>query len=75
MGEVLGWFADAGLEFVRGIPSLTPDDTALPDEGLFTPAKQGSSLDRFVVQTAEIWRGSHEGGFFLMVGRKPERVG
>jgi SAM-dependent methyltransferase len=72
MGEVLHWFADAGLEFVRGIPSLTPEGAALPSEGLFTPESAGSAFDRFAVQTAQIWKGSREGGFFLMVGRKPD---
>jgi SAM-dependent methyltransferase len=72
MGEVLRWFTDAGLEFVRGIPSLTPEGAALPSDRLFSPESPGTPLDRFAVQAAQIWKGSREGGFFLMVGRKPD---
>jgi carbamoyltransferase len=72
VGEVLRWFADEGLEFVRGIPSLTLEGAALPSGGLFTPESPGTAVDRFLVQTAQIWKGSREGGFFLMVGHKPE---
>jgi SAM-dependent methyltransferase len=75
MGEVLRWFADAGLEFVRGIPSLTPEGAALPVDDLFRPESAGTRLDRFAVQAEQIWKGSREGGFFLMVGRKPDARG
>jgi hypothetical protein len=37
-----------------------------------SPTSTGTPLDRFAVQAAQIWKGSREGGFFLMVGRKPD---
>jgi SAM-dependent methyltransferase len=71
MGEVLRWFEDAGLEFVCGIPSLRADGGDLPSQGLFHAEPPSTALDRFAVQAAQIWKGSREGGFFLMVGRRP----
>jgi SAM-dependent methyltransferase len=70
MGEVLGWFADAGLDFVRGVPSTKLGGEALPAGGLFAPESPGSWFDRLIVQAVQIGAGSREGGFFLMIGRK-----
>jgi SAM-dependent methyltransferase len=70
-GEVLEWFRDNGVEFVRGIPALRPDDDGLEGVGLFEPQSAGSSLEHFIVQAAEIFApGQREGGFFIMIGRK-----
>jgi carbamoyltransferase len=69
MGEVLDWFDRTDLSFVRGVPSLTPGGGPA-DAGLFAPESPGSRFDRMLVQGAQVWRGSKEGGFFLMIGRK-----
>lgn len=69
-GEVLKWFDDNGLEFVRGIPSVTPMGEPLEAESLFEPEDRGSGWDHFLVQAREIITGNKEGGFFLMIGRK-----
>ena len=71
IGEVLRWFEEVGLEFVRGVPSVKPDAPELPSAGLFHPQPSGSLLDHGVVQGVQIVTGSREGGFFLMIGRKP----
>jgi SAM-dependent methyltransferase/uncharacterized protein YbaR (Trm112 family) len=70
MGEVLDWFDRTGLEFVRGVPSLTPLDGE-PEGGLFEPTDPGRSSDHFLAQLRQIGAGSREGGFFVMIGRKP----
>jgi SAM-dependent methyltransferase len=70
-GEVLRWFDDTGLDFVRGIPSLTLDDGPADPGALFDPVKPGTALDRLLTQTAQVVTGSREGGFFIMIGRKP----
>ena len=70
MGEVLDWFNEAGLEFIRGIPSLTPVLQELDNPKLFEPTTRGTTLDRAIVQTQQIVRGNKEGGFFLMIGKK-----
>jgi hypothetical protein len=71
IGEVLEWFENAGLEFVRGLPAL---DRAADQEGagLFTPSRTGSAWDHFAVQAKQIVTGSREGGFFVMIARRPE---
>lgn len=69
MGEVLDWFDQTGVRFIRGLPSTTLGDA--PEEGgIFEPEPVGNAFDRLLVQTELIWRGSREGGFFLMIGRK-----
>jgi carbamoyltransferase len=71
MGEVLAWFDDTGVQFVRGIPSLTPVLRELGCGNVFDPAPRGSRLDRAIVQAQQIVRGNKEGGFFVMIGRRP----
>jgi SAM-dependent methyltransferase len=69
-GEVLRWFEQNDLDFVRGIPALRLADGDLPPDGLFSPAERGGHLDRFFSQAAQVVTGSREGGFFLMIGRR-----
>jgi carbamoyltransferase len=69
-GEVLRWFDDNGLEFIRGVPSVTPNPETLGAD-LFQTRPRGSALDHFVAQANQIVTGNREGGFFLMIGRKP----
>jgi hypothetical protein len=71
IGEVLRWFDETGLEFVRGIPSVIPDPNSLDDADLFASTRRGSTLEHAVVQASEIVNGAREGGFFVMIGRKP----
>ena len=73
--EVLDWFDACGLEFVRGIPSVTTDSDGLGKGNLFEPTGEGSKLEHFMIQSREIVTGSSEGGFFIMIARKPMRAG
>ncbi len=71
-GEVLAWLDAAGLEFVRGVPAMRCEDDGLEGESLFQPQPRGTALDRLVAQAAQIVApGQREGGFFIMIGRKP----
>ena len=71
-GEVLGWFDNNGLEFVCGVPALTPDSNILDSASLFESQPRGTAFDRGVVQAMEIFgAGQKERGFFVMIGRKP----
>jgi 2-polyprenyl-3-methyl-5-hydroxy-6-metoxy-1,4-benzoquinol methylase len=72
-GEVLRWFDQNGLEFVRGIPSLTGKRQSASNVDLFEPEPRGAANNRFLTQTREIIAGSREGGFFIMIGRKPDQ--
>ena len=71
MGEVLEWFDEQGLDFVRSIPPSAPGQDDLEAAGLFRPVAGGSKGNRFVAQAKQIVTGSREGGFFLMIGRRP----
>jgi len=70
--EILGWFDEQGLEFVRGVPALTPEPEPLDGTDLFQPARRGNQLEHLLAQLQQISAGNREGGFFLMIGRKPE---
>lgn len=71
-GEILRWFDATGIEFVRGIPALRPEDKGLEGESLFEPQPRGMALDRLILQAGEIIApGQAEGGFFIMIVRKP----
>jgi SAM-dependent methyltransferase len=74
-GEVLRWFEDAGLEFVRGLPTFSPADDGLPSKGLFKAVARGGKANRAWSQARQMFTGSREGGFFLMIGRKPAAAG
>jgi SAM-dependent methyltransferase len=69
-GEVLGWFDRCGLEFVRGVPTTTPLEREAPG-GLFEPAPRGDAADHFLSQLGQIASGNREGGFFVMIARRP----
>ncbi len=68
--EVLGWFAEAGLAFVRGIPSASGHDAEITRGELFRPVPAGSRRDHAVSQLKQIVSGSREGGFFLMIAQR-----
>ncbi len=73
-GEVLRWFSEAGLEFVRGVPAMRPEDDGLSDAGLFTPQERGTRMDRWVSQAGQVLTSRRkDGGRFLMIARRPEQ--
>jgi SAM-dependent methyltransferase len=71
MGEVLKWFEAAGLEYVNGIPKPSLLESFSENERLFEPHRRGGAVDRFVAQAAMLLSGGKEGGFFVVIGRKP----
>jgi hypothetical protein len=75
IGEVLDWFDDSGLKFVRGIPSVSQDDDLLSPTALFRPVRKGSKIDHFVAQAKQLFTGNREGGFFLMIAQRPAESG
>jgi SAM-dependent methyltransferase len=75
MGEVLRWFDETGLHFVRGVPSVSDGVDDLEPPALFRDSPRGSALDRFMAQSRLVVTGNREGGFFIMIGRRPAPVG
>jgi len=70
-GEVLEWFDENDIDFVRGVPAMRTEDDGLGGECLFEPQPAGTPFDHFLVQAIEIFAaGQKEGGFFIMIGRK-----
>jgi carbamoyltransferase len=71
IGEVLGWFDEAGLDFVRGIPAVARGGEELNRTTLFRRSRRGTSADHLLSQAKQVFTGSREGGFFLMIGQRP----
>ena len=71
IGETLGWLREAGLEFVRSIPGTRPGRAFSEGMRLFEPEPAGNALERTVVELGMARSGSREGGFFVVIGRKP----
>jgi hypothetical protein len=62
------WFNDQYC----GIPPVVPLENGLSQGKLFEPTSPGTRLDHFLVQAMQVIQGSREGGFFLMIARKPD---
>ncbi|MHC4752267.1 MAG: class I SAM-dependent methyltransferase [Planctomycetota bacterium] len=70
IGEVLKWFDQTDFEFVNGIPKVKAFEAFSKQEKLFKPNLKGNWIDHLIVQTNLMFRGSEEGGFFIMIGRR-----
>jgi SAM-dependent methyltransferase len=71
IGDTLRWFEQTGFRFVRSIPSSKPFRALSESDRLFQPETPGNALERLLVELGMIFRGSREGGFFTVIGRKP----
>ena len=69
--EVMGWIVEDGLEFVNSVPKPTGGVALASGEALFEPRSQGSSWSRLVSQLAHVPSGYREGGFFIVIARRP----
>jgi len=70
IGEVLKWFDRTGFDFVNSIPKSTAFGVFSRQERLFKANPRGNWVDHFIVQAKLIFKGSSEGGFFVMIGRR-----
>lgn len=71
VGEVLGWLQATGLEYVHSLPKTTAFSSIGPDEQLFAPDRLGSPLEQLLVNLKMVVTGHREGGFFIVIARKP----
>jgi 2-polyprenyl-3-methyl-5-hydroxy-6-metoxy-1,4-benzoquinol methylase len=71
--EVLGWFDEAGVSFVRALPSTVFGSRFSLEyrRSLFDGEPRGSRLDRLLSQLQQMLEDA-EGGLFVMIGRRDE---
>jgi SAM-dependent methyltransferase len=67
--EVLAWFRDNGVDYVRAYPSTVLGDDP---EDLFTPAADNWAPEAWLAQLGWMRSLGPEGGLFVMVGKRPE---
>jgi 2-polyprenyl-3-methyl-5-hydroxy-6-metoxy-1,4-benzoquinol methylase len=72
VGEVLRWFRRNDVELVRAYPAAQVTDEA-PDD-LFAPEPDAWAPERWLAQIGWMASLGHEGGLFVMVGRKRREV-
>jgi len=70
--QVLGWLEAAGLRFVTSLPHTRPFQPMREDEPLFVPQTPGSAFECALADVAMLSSGSREGGFFVVIGQRPE---
>ncbi|MGD8500308.1 MAG: hypothetical protein PVJ86_06655, partial [Phycisphaerales bacterium] len=68
---VLQWFDRTGIEFVRCVLPRRSAGPLLDIGNLFEPQARPAGVDCFLAQVREAVIGGREGGFFLMIGRRP----
>ena len=71
VGEVLGWFRECGLDFVRSEPAAMASRDEVKGKRLLEPVAPDGSPDSIRMRARQLTSGSREGGYFLMIGRKP----
>ncbi len=68
--ETLEWLKTAGFDFVKSIPSshlFRPFD---PNEPLFEHEGAAGNAEALLTEMGMFFKGSREGGFFTMIGKK-----
>ena len=72
LGESFGWLDRIGFELVKSLPRTRPFQPLREDEALFEPEPPGNGLERWLAELAMVASGSREGGFFVVIGHRPE---
>jgi SAM-dependent methyltransferase len=70
VGEVLDWFGQTGFDFVNSLPKPRVTASLDHDDQLFEQEPAAGWMDRALSQARQVFTGSREGGFFVMIGRK-----
>ena len=73
LGQTIGWMEKIGFEFVTSIPASKPFRPPEDAIQLFEPEAPGGWLERSLVELGMIGGGSQEGGFFVVIGKRPTR--
>lgn len=70
--EVLKWFDHSGFDFINSIPNMKPFVPISKNGMLFKPNQKAGLFERFLVQSTLLFRGSSEGGLFLMIAKRKD---
>ena len=70
IGQVLEWFEQTGFTFVKSLPRSKPFQPITESDSLFEEEDPGNALERFLVEFPMMFKGSREGGFYTMIGRR-----
>jgi SAM-dependent methyltransferase len=71
IGETIGWMRDMGFQFVKSLPPTRPFAPVPENEKLFAPEAPGGRIERSLAELGMALHGSREGGFFVVIARKP----
>ncbi len=69
--EVLDWLEETRFTFIHSIPKTVPFVGFDESERLFKPDKLGNWFERFIVNIGMVFTGPREGGFFMVIAKKP----
>jgi 2-polyprenyl-3-methyl-5-hydroxy-6-metoxy-1,4-benzoquinol methylase len=72
VGEVLRWFDANEVDYVRAFPSALMHEDEEEADDLFASQPDRWAPERWAAQLGWIGSLGHEGGLFVMVGRRPE---
>jgi len=73
IGETIGWMREQGFEVVGSLPSTHPFRAVAQHEKLFEPEEPAGWLERSLAELGMVFQGSREGGFFIVIARRPAR--
>ncbi len=68
VAEVRGWFADAGIRFLRTLPSSLLGQEPTEPRALFTSDEDSFAPEAWLAQLSWVTSLGHEGGLFVAVG-------
>ena len=67
----MGWVDGLGWELVRTLPGTAGQGPLSEGDGLFVPSPSGGALERTLTDWGQVLTGVREGGFFVVVARRP----
>jgi SAM-dependent methyltransferase len=70
IGEAIRWLKETGFSFVKSVPRTKLFRPISDADHLFEAEPPGNAFERLLVELGMAFRGSREGGFFTVVGRR-----
>jgi SAM-dependent methyltransferase len=68
--EVLHWFKSNNIQYLNSIPKIVVGEQLHRKERLFSVHEAGGMIQHFLKQMLWIFTRGHEGGYFIIIGRK-----